>query len=89
MDERSALIELKPRSCRQKCIDACYKFKGAPAVVLGAVTLALFTDTFAYGMIVPYNPLYQEQFNISEGKLGVLLASYAFSMVPLTPLAGT
>eukprot|EP00698_Gefionella_okellyi_P019469 TRINITY_DN596_c0_g1_i1.p1 TRINITY_DN596_c0_g1~~TRINITY_DN596_c0_g1_i1.p1 ORF type:complete len:393 (+),score=77.38 TRINITY_DN596_c0_g1_i1:31-1179(+) len=64
------------------------RIRGSPAASLAVATLALFTDAFCYGAVVPYQPTYERLYNLSDASLGLVMGSYAFVMTPFTPIAG-
>lgn len=72
----------------RRCWRKCASVRGSAGASLFVATLALFTDAFCYGAIVPFQPTYEELYNLTESQLGLVLGSYAFVMTPLTPIAG-
>jgi MFS transporter, DHA1 family, solute carrier family 18 (vesicular amine transporter), member 1/2 len=51
--------------------------------------LAFFVDTLLYAMLPPLLPLYADTLGLSQTSLGVLLASYALTLLLTTiPLGG-
>ena len=52
------------------------------------VTLAVFTDMFIHGMIVPILPIYAGSLWISQTALGFLFGSYALALLITTPIFG-
>jgi len=83
--EKTQLLQPLPRrSCWQRFVS----FRGGAGATLFVATLALFSDAFCYGAIVPFQPTYESQYNLTETQLGLVLGSYAFVMTPLTPVAG-
>lgn len=55
---------------------------------LFVVTLAVFTDMFIHGMIVPILPIYAASLGISQTALGFLFGSYALALLITTPIFG-
>ena len=55
---------------------------------LFVVTLAVFTDMFIHGMIVPILPIYAGSLGISQTALGFLFGSYALALLITTPIFG-
>lgn len=55
---------------------------------LFVVTLAVFTDMFIHGMIVPILPIYAGSLWISQTALGFLFGSYALALLITTPIFG-
>ena len=47
---------------------------------LFVVALAIFTDMFIHGMIVPILPIYAGSLGISQTALGFLFGSYALAL---------
>jgi MFS family permease len=62
--------------------------RGSRWSMLMIVSLAVFTDAFTYGSIVPYAPLYERSYGLSEIEVGMLMASFAFGSTPLHPVVG-
>ena len=55
---------------------------------LFVVALAIFTDMFIHGMIVPILPIYAGSLGISQTALGFLFGSYALALLITTPIFG-
>ena len=55
---------------------------------LFVVALAVFTDMFIHGMIVPILPIYAGSLGISQTALGFLFGSYALALLITTPIFG-
>jgi hypothetical protein len=49
----------------------------------------VFTDSFIYGSVVPYYTTYSQRYNLSDEQLGLVMATFALTMVPMTPIAGS
>ena len=78
-------ILVKPAS---KKLTGCARVRGSAVIVLLVATIALFTDSFIYGCLVPYTPLYSADFHLTDEQLGLVLAAYALTLVIFTPIAG-
>ena len=70
------------------CKEAIRKLRGRPPIILALCALGIFLDSFCYGTVIPFQPYYVETFNLTETQMGITLASYAFSLVPITPIIG-
>jgi MFS family permease len=69
------------------------KFRSSTGFVLTTVALALFTDLWLYGIIVPILPfILNDRLNIPHGEIqyytSILLGTYAGATVILSPVAG-
>ena len=53
-------------------------------VVLACITTATFTDLVAYSVAVPILPDYATRFNASPTMIGLLFASFGFTLVVLS-----
>jgi MFS transporter, DHA1 family, solute carrier family 18 (vesicular amine transporter), member 1/2 len=63
-------------------------WRGSPTAALLVVTVAIFTDMFLYGLVVPILPGYAAAMGVSEWEVGVLFGSYALAVLAATPLFG-
>src|SRR5438067_5481429 len=63
-------------------------WRGSPRAALIVVTVAIFTDMFLYGLVVPILPGYAAAMEVSEWGVGVLFGSYALAVLAATPLFG-
>jgi MFS family permease len=66
------------------------KSRGRTAEFWGlvVVTLAVFVDVVAYGVIFPLLPLYGNNYNLSEWELSFLVSAFAFGALPSQPFFG-
>lgn len=61
---------------------------GSQRAALMVATLALGTDMLVYGLAIPVLPRLASQYGTSTGALGVMFASYALTMLLVSPLVG-
>ena len=62
--------------------------RGAPTAALAVVTVAIFTDTLVYGLVVPILPRHVAALGLPEWAVGVLFGSYAVALLVATPVFG-
>lgn len=55
---------------------------------LSVVTVALFTDTVVYSLVVPILPRYANSLGAGPGEIGFLFASYALALLVALPVFG-
>ncbi|ORY15743.1 major facilitator superfamily domain-containing protein [Clohesyomyces aquaticus] len=69
------------------------KYRSSEGFIIGTVALAVFTDMFLYGVIVPVVPFsLQERSHVSEDRVqywvSVLIAIYGASLLAFSPICG-
>lgn len=67
--------------------DDVTRLKGRPVVTLVVVTVALFTDSLLYGLVIPLASESPARIE-SEWVLGVMYGAYALGLLATTPLFG-
>ena len=67
---------------------AAGRWRGSPASTLCVVTVAVFTDTVVYSLVVPILPRYADSLGAGPGAIGFLFASYALALLVTLPLFG-
>src|SRR5438874_8779154 len=67
---------------------ALSRWRGSPAATLWVVTVAVFTDTVVYSMVVPILPRYAESLGATPAAIGFLFASYAIALLVTLPVFG-
>ncbi len=63
------------------------RLRGSPKVTLTVVTVALFTDSFLYGLVIPLTPKSPARIE-NEWALGVMYGAYAVGLFLTTPIFG-
>jgi MFS family permease len=64
------------------------RIRGSAIMVLIVATIAVFTDSFIYGCLVPYTTIYSTDFKLNDEQVGLVMAAYALTLVIFTPVAG-
>jgi multidrug resistance protein len=63
------------------------RLRGSPKITLAVVTVALFTDSFLYGLVIPLTPKSPARIE-DEWALGVMYGAYAVGLFLTTPIFG-
>jgi len=81
---KSCIMETAELSCWERF----KRFRGNAVLILIVGFIAIFTDAFIYGSVIPYYPTYAAELNVTDEKLGLVMSSFALTFVPLTPIFG-
>lgn len=70
------------------CLRLYRRIQSSKYLLLALICVAIFTDAYIYGSIVPYSPQYERMFGLTEAEVGLILGAFAIGSLPMHPVVG-
>ncbi|KAJ2490500.1 hypothetical protein IWW37_003060, partial [Coemansia sp. RSA 2050] len=75
-------------SAIKRVLRKCNDFRSTPAAVLTVSTMAVFSDTVVYGLIVPFLPdIIQDKLGMSSSANGILFGTFGLGVLIGAPIS--